>query len=86
MPASRAPASPLRTSLRRRAAEGGDDAAGVGRVQEALEEAVHEALGAGREAFSFDKGLTLENALVLKQGTIKVLGPDIMVTGIPEWK
>lgn len=43
-------------------------------------------LGAGREAFSFDKGLPLENALVLKQGTIKVLGPDIMVTGIPEWK
>ena len=43
-------------------------------------------LGAGRDAFSFNKGLTLENACVLKHGRIKVLGPDIMVTGIPEWK
>jgi diaminohydroxyphosphoribosylaminopyrimidine deaminase/5-amino-6-(5-phosphoribosylamino)uracil reductase len=46
----------------------------------------NEILGAGREAFSFNKGLSLENAIVLKQLKKKVFGPDFMVTGIPEWK
>jgi diaminohydroxyphosphoribosylaminopyrimidine deaminase / 5-amino-6-(5-phosphoribosylamino)uracil reductase len=43
-------------------------------------------LGSGKEAFAFNKGLSLDNAFVLKQWTTKVFGSDIMVTGIPEWK
>lgn len=43
-------------------------------------------LGAGRDAFAFDKGLPLKNAIALKEWSTRVFRPDFVVTGIPEWK